>query len=85
MNGQMLWFNSEKGFGFICTEDEERLYVAQSAFQPGEVPEGRCARRPVVFDVDDRDGEAEAVNVRFCSEDSPRRARRRPGGIRRGS
>jgi cold shock CspA family protein len=84
MNGKMLWFNSEKGFGRICTEDEDRLYVAQSAFQPGEVPEGRCAGRAVVFDVGVEDGEAEAVNVRFCSEGATRRARRRPGGLRRG-
>lgn len=84
MNGTMLWFNSDKGFGFICTEEEERLYVAQSAFQPGEVPAGRCARRPVTFDIEVHEGDPQAVNVRFCAEPSTRRARRHHGTIRRG-
>ena len=85
MNGKMLWFNAEKGFGFICTEDEERLYVAESGFQPGEAPVGRglCATREVVFDVTGRGDELEAVNVTFCDEASPRRARLHRGGNRR--
>ena len=83
MNGKMLWFNAEKGFGFICTEDEDRLYVAESAFRPGEVPVGRCAKREVVFDVTERGGDAEAVNVTFCDEAPQRRARQHPGSIRR--
>ena len=39
-NGKMLWFNAEKGFGLICTEEEERLHVFESGFQPGEIPQG---------------------------------------------
>ena len=32
----MVWFNAVKGFGFIRTEDDERLYVHSSAFEPAE-------------------------------------------------
>jgi cold shock CspA family protein len=79
MNGKMLWFNAAKGFGQICTEDDERLHVAASAFEAGELPEGRCAGREVVFEFALSDGEKEAVNVRFAAETASRRARVRQG------
>jgi cold shock CspA family protein len=79
VNGKMLWFNATKGFGCICTEDEERLHVAISGFQPGEAPIGRCAGRDVVFDLVARSGDVQAVNVRFPADVTPRRARRRYG------
>ena len=75
----MLWFNASKGFGLISTEDDERLHVGASAFAAGEVPEGRCAGREVVFDLVLRDGEQHAVNVRFAAETVSRRARVRQG------
>lgn len=75
----MLWFNAAKGFGLICTEDEERLHVAASAFEAGEVPEGRCAGREVVFDFALNGGEKQVVNVRFLAETVSRRARVRQG------
>ena len=34
----MIWFNVDKGHGFIRTEEEERLYVAKDGFMPGEAP-----------------------------------------------
>jgi cold shock CspA family protein len=83
MNGKMLWFNSEKGFGFICTEADERLHVTESGFRPGEIPVGRCAGRGVVFDVVGGSDDAHAVNVAFAPDESPRRARRRHAGPRR--
>ena len=78
-NGKMLWFNAAKGFGLICTEEDERLHVAEIGFQPGEVPHGRCAGRDVFFDVVGDDGDKQAVNVRFCPETDSRRARGRQG------
>ena len=78
--GKMLWFNAEKGLGLICTEEEERLHVFESSFRPGEVPEGRCAGREVVFDFHLNGGEKHAVNVSFSPEIASRRARQRHGG-----
>jgi cold shock CspA family protein len=43
MRGRMIWFNAEKGYGFIRTEDDERLYIHESGFADGHVPTGRCA------------------------------------------
>ena len=38
MIGKMLWFNGEKGHGYIQTEADERLYVASDGFLPKEKP-----------------------------------------------
>jgi cold shock CspA family protein len=82
-DGRMLWFNAAKGCGLIGTEEGQRLPVARSGFQPGEVPEGRCAGREVLFDVIARDGDYQAMNVRFPPEAAVRRARRRYGARQR--
>jgi cold shock CspA family protein len=73
----MLWFNEEKGYGFIRTEHDERLYVEQSGFMPGNVPEGRCAGRDVTFERRVLEGETRAVDVFFPVAADPRRARLR--------
>jgi cold shock CspA family protein len=78
-SGKMMWFNVAKGFGLICIEEDERLHVDVTAFQPGEIPQGRCAGREVVFDVVVHDGEKKAANVRFRTETASRRARGRQG------
>jgi cold shock CspA family protein len=80
MNGKMIWFNSEKGYGFIQTADEERLHVESSGFLPNEKPkpEARCAGRPVTFERMDGEGDARAVNVAFVPDGVlPNRARLR--------
>ena len=80
MRGQMLWFNEAKDHGFIMTEDGERLAVAGNGFAKGEKPEGRCAHKVVIFEVDDSSGERQAQNVVFEPEIAARRARMRSGG-----
>ena len=77
LHGTMLWFNSEKGYGFIETDDEERLYVARSGFLPGQEPEGRCKGQPVTFERRGEEGDAGAVEVSFLLQADPRRARLR--------
>jgi cold shock CspA family protein len=77
MQGTMLWFNVEKGYGYIETEQEERLYVARSGFLPDHEPAPRCKGRPVRFDRELVDGEACAVSVSFVMQSDSRRARLR--------
>ena len=50
ISGDMLWFNNEKGHGFIETAAGDRLRVEGSGFRNGP-PEGRCAGMPVTFHV----------------------------------
>lgn len=79
MQGKMLWFNIDKGFGFIRTETDERLYVARSGFAEGQVPTERCAGREVTFERQAEEGDARAVNVAFPVQLEQRRARLRQG------
>ena len=77
MKGTMIWFNSAKGYGYIRTEDDERLYVARSGFLPGNLPAERCGGHQVTFEREALDGDARAVNVAFPDAVEPRRARLR--------
>jgi hypothetical protein len=81
MRGRMLWFNRPKGYGFIMTDDGERLAVGDKGFAPGERPAGRCAEMPVTFEIDESGESRAAQNVVFESEPTARRARLRRGGF----
>jgi cold shock CspA family protein len=79
VNGAMLWFDEEKNYGFIRTEEDERLYVDRDGFVDRAAPIGRCAGRPVLLTVSERDGKPVAVEVSLVEVEPPRRARRRSG------
>jgi cold shock CspA family protein len=74
--GSMLWFNEEKGHGFIATDDGERLFVAGDGFLEGP-PVGPCAGRPVAFEIGEDTAGRFARSTRFVEEIVPRRARLR--------
>ena len=90
MRGEMLFFNDTKGFGFIRTEEGERLYVDRDGFLPGTPPEGRCAGKKVTFERQEVEGAplegeftAQAGGVAMLEEAMGGRARlRRSGGVR---
>ena len=90
MRGEMLFFNDTKNYGFIRTEEGERLYVDRDGFLPGTPPEGRCAGKKVTFERQEIDGEPlegdhthQAVGVAVLEEAMGGRARlRRSGGVR---
>jgi cold shock CspA family protein len=73
----MLWFNRVKKFGFIQTEDDERLLVEEDGFLPTQVPTGRCAGSAVTFERATDGDEPRAINVTFVERVDPRRARLR--------
>jgi hypothetical protein len=82
LNGTMLWFNEAKNYGFIRTEDGERLPVDRDGFVDDAAPVGRCAGRPVRLTIHERAGERIAVDVSLVVEEPPRRARRRSSSVR---
>ncbi len=62
MTGKVKWFNSEKGYGFITTENGEDLFVHYSQIQKDgfkALEEGEA----VSFDVVDGDKGPQAANV----------------------
>lgn len=73
----MLWFNIDKGFGFIHTKEDERLYVAESGFRDGEVPTGKCKGMAVAFERTVAEGDTRAVDVHFIEDPERPRARLR--------
>ena len=77
MLGKLLWFNEDKNYGFIRTEEGERLYVHRDGFLPGEAPVGRCAGLAVSFEVYENGEERAAVAVTLVPEAQHGRARRR--------
>lgn len=78
----MLWFNEAKAYGFILTEEGERLYVDRDGFVERAAPAGRCARLPVRLTVSERDGKRIAVDVSRVPEEPHGRARRRTSAVR---
>jgi cold shock CspA family protein len=76
MRGTMVWFNEEKGHGYISTETGERLYVSQQGFAGGNAPKGRCAGLPVEFEIATNMEGREAVGSVLVVDPAPRRARR---------
>jgi cold shock CspA family protein len=76
-NGAMLWFHEEKGYGFIRTDDGERVYVERAGFVDGVAPIGRCAGLPVELRVVEQNGKQMAVDVSLVEAQPTRRARRR--------
>jgi hypothetical protein len=80
ISGDMLWFNNDKGHGFIETAAGDRLRVEGSGFRNGP-PAGRCAGMPVTFHVAGDGEAARALDVAFPEDAAPRRARiRRSAG-----
>lgn len=78
MRGKIIWFNVEKGHGFIRTEEDERLYVGAKAFADGCAGESRSGGRDVVFDRVAADAAVPcAADVRYVTVEEPRRARLR--------
>ena len=61
MKGNVKFFNSMKGFGFIAGEDGEEYFVHQS-----DLPEGLTLNEndAVEFDVEQGDRGPKAVNVK---------------------
>ena len=79
MQGTMLWFNVDKGYGIITTESDEKLQVVESGSSPGHKAEPRCKGKPVTFEREGEGEDARAVNVEFLPDPDPRRARMRHG------
>ena len=81
VQGKMLWFNEAKNFGFIRTEEGERLYVHRDGFLPGDAPVGRCAGVAVTFNVSSGEPERKAVDVVIVREEASKRARSHGRGV----
>jgi CspA family cold shock protein len=62
MTGKVKWFNAEKGYGFITTEEDYEVFVHYSAIQ-GEGFKALEEGQEVEFDVTEGDRGPQASNV----------------------
>ena len=62
MTGKVKWFNAEKGYGFITTEEDYEVFVHYSAIQ-GEGFKALEEGQEVEFDVTEGDRGPQAANV----------------------
>ena len=62
MNGTVKWFNSEKGFGFITSENGNDVFVHFSAIQ-GDGFKTLEEDQTVNFDVEEGQRGPQATNV----------------------
>jgi len=73
----MIWFNPDKGHGFIRTDEGERLQVDEGGFASGHELGDRCRGTKVIFErVEELEG-PRAVQVSVVPLDAARRARSR--------
>jgi cold shock protein len=77
VNGKLLWFNPAKGYGFIRTEDGERLQLDQGGIVSGEPIGDRCSGTRVTFERIESPEGPRACSVAVVIETAPRRARLR--------
>ncbi|QNO15627.1 cold shock domain-containing protein [Alkalicella caledoniensis] len=63
MQGKVKWFNAEKGYGFLETEDGSDVFVHFSSIQ-GEGFKTLNEGEAVEFDITDSDRGPQAANVR---------------------
>ncbi len=62
MTGKVKWFNSEKGFGFITTDENLDVFVHFTAIQ-GDGYKSLEEGQEVSFDVEEGDRGPQAKNV----------------------
>ena len=82
MSHTVLSFDEAKDFGFILTEEGERISVHRSGFLPGEAAIGRCPRRAVRLTASVQNGKRIALDMSTAPEVAHGRARRRSSNIR---
>ena len=80
MDGTLIWFNEAENYGYISTEEGERLYAHGTAFPGGKGIEGRCKGLPVTFEVEEDEEGRRARDIALVPYSAPHRARRRHGG-----
>ncbi|MFD1672116.1 cold-shock protein [Agrilactobacillus yilanensis] len=61
-NGTVKWFNADKGYGFITTDEGNDIFVHFSAIQ-GDGYKSLDEGQKVSFDVEESDRGPQAANV----------------------
>lgn len=61
--GKVKWFNNQKGYGFLVSEDGTEFFVHYSGINTTEKFKSLAEDENVVFDVIDTEKGRQAINV----------------------
>jgi len=61
--GKVKWFNNQKGYGFLVSEDGTEFFVHYSGINSTEKFKSLAEGENVVFDVIDTEKGRQAINV----------------------
>ena len=61
--GRVKWFNREKGYGFIVTDDGKDVFVHRTALKTKGKTQTLKEGEPVLFDISDGERGPKAANV----------------------
>lgn len=68
--GTVKWFNNQKGYGFLLSEDGKEFFVHYSDINSTEKRKKLTDGETVVFDVIDTEKGRQAINVTVVTSDA---------------
>lgn len=70
MRGKIKWFDAQKGYGFITTDDGKEVFLHFSSIKKGRTYIGLDKEDTVEFEMGSNKKGPQAVNVNLVEEDS---------------
>ena len=68
--GKVRWFNNQRGYGFLLSEDGKEFFVHYSDINSTEKRKKLTDGETVVFDVIDTEKGRQAINVTVVKSDA---------------
>lgn len=68
--GKVRWFNNQRGYGFLISEDGKAFFVHYSDINSTEKRKKLTDGETVVFDVIDTEKGRQAINVTVVTSDA---------------
>lgn len=67
MTGKVKWFNNQKGYGFITSEEEKDIFVHYSDIISADKYKTLTENSTVAYDIETTEKGVKAINVQVVS------------------